>query len=265
MLRRSPSSSLVRFGTATLVAGTLAGIDAGCLTAPDQCTILLSRNTPSGTLGFLTAPVSARGAAATTFTITSTDAADTSTVNWMAIPKNRGLGSSSEYVNTASLRRPPSGKFVARGKATLVAGTVTVTGVSMSAGALVFVMANTPAGTPGKLSAPAASVDASAGSFVINSDSALDTSTVDWVVIDQAPRFSPSGNRFAQAEAPMSSGSVTLNDMNPMNQEVSVLASVITSSNPGNLSAPDASRTGGGYAINSTGGTDGSRLETAAF
>lgn len=275
--RRSPSSILAYFGVATLVGGTIAGIEPGCLTDPDKCTIILSRNTPGGTLGFLTAPVAARGAAATTFTITSTAGAETSSVNWLAIPKNVGLAESTTYVNNASLRRGPSGLNVITGLTTLVAGTKTVTGLSFSAAAKIFVMAADFGGTSGKLSAPVASVNATTGQFVINSNSGSDTSDVGYVVVDQPLRFSPSGDQFSQSKGTLSSGSSEFSRMDPLNATPApgrasysfpliTLASVITPSTPGNLSAPrGTARSEGSILVVSSAGADASLIELASF
>lgn len=71
------------------------------------------------------------------------------------------------------------------GTATLAAGTKTVTGVTVPTGATIFVSYNTPGGTPGTLSVPAASRTGT--QFVINSSSGTDTSTVDWTI--QGPAF----------------------------------------------------------------------------
>lgn len=69
-----------------------------------------------------------------------------------------------------------------RGTATLVAGTVTVNTYEVATGALIYVSVNTPGGTQGFLSAPVASV-VNKTSFVINSTSASETSTVNyWIV-----------------------------------------------------------------------------------
>lgn len=272
MLRRSPSNLVAQFGVATLVAGTVAGIAAGCLTDPDRCTILLSRNTPGGTLGFLTAPVANRGPADTTFTITSTNAADVSTVNWLAIPKNPGGAATTTFVNNASLRRSPSGLQVVTGYTTLVAGTKTVTGIPMKAGAKIFVMAANVGGTTGKLSVPVATVDVVAGTFVINSSSATDTSTVGYVVVSEAPRFSPSGPIFAQAKGALTAGAASFAGMDPSSVNVDqanallVIASVITPGTPGNLACPwgSSTRTGGAVGITST-TAETSLIELAAF
>ena len=70
-----------------------------------------------------------------------------------------------------------------RGTATLVAGTVTVNTGSVLASSYIFVSRNTPGGTEGHLSAPVASIVANT-SFVINSSSAADTSTVNWFLMN---------------------------------------------------------------------------------
>lgn len=265
-LRRSPSSFLALFGTATLVAGAVSGINAGCRTDIDLCTIILSRNTPGGTLGFLSAQGGQRSGV-TTFGIDSTNALETSTVNWMAIPKSVGLSATADFTNTASLRRGPSGIQVQKGRTTLVAGTKTVTGVPFAAGALVFAMAADFAGTSGKLSVPSATVDAATGQFVINSNQAADTSTVDWVVISRILRFSPSGHIFSQARGYLNDGLATYTRMNPMqDNDTAVLASVYTPSGTvANLSAPVASRVNGSVGIASSSNADVSTLEVVLF
>lgn len=270
-LRRSPSNILAFFGTATLVAGAAADIEAGCLTNTDSCTIILSRNTPGGTPGFLAAPVSGRGVSDITFDIESSNALDTSTVNWMAIPKNIGLGASTTFVNTASLKKPPSGKFVQRGTATLVGGTVTVTTAQpFTANAKVFVLMHEPGGTPGHLSAPVASVNPTTSQFVINSSSGTDVSTVDWVLLDEPLRFSPSGVRMSQARGTMVGGSANFTEMQPLitQTEVSILASRISLATPGHLACANAdrapTRTSGSYLITSTASETG-QIETIMF
>lgn len=69
------------------------------------------------------------------------------------------------------------------GTATLVAGTVTVATTAVKAGTLIFLSRNTVGGVLGNLSAPVASIVANT-SFVINSDNAGDTSTVNWWIIN---------------------------------------------------------------------------------
>ena len=70
------------------------------------------------------------------------------------------------------------------GTATLVAGTVTISNVTLTANSKIMLTHNTPGGTVGYLSAPSGSrTTGAAGSFVINSSSNVDTSTVDWVIV----------------------------------------------------------------------------------
>lgn len=65
------------------------------------------------------------------------------------------------------------------GTATLASGTVTVSNANVKTGDIIFVTINTPSGTLGFLSASTADI-VDATSFVINSSSALDNSTVNW-------------------------------------------------------------------------------------
>lgn len=280
-LRRSPSQFLAFYGTATLVGGTAANVDARCLTHPDKCTILLSRNTPGGTLGYLFAPSSGRLVADTTFDIASLAGADTSTVNWVAIPKNIGIKAvqtgSTNFVADGSLRRPPSGFLIAKGTATLVGGTATVTvGKPFTLNAKVFVTVRTPGGAAGKLSAPQASVNPTTGTFVINSNSATETSSVDWILVDQPMRFSPSGYRMAQARGQLASGGGSLafgmlDGMNPFSQPYLVaIASVIDpGGTSGDMAFRDAERaptvTNGSILLTSNNAADSSTFEAAAF
>lgn len=67
------------------------------------------------------------------------------------------------------------------GQATLVAGTVTVSNTSVTASSLIFLTDATPGGTLGFLSV--GTITAST-SFVINSSNALDTSKVNWLIIN---------------------------------------------------------------------------------
>jgi hypothetical protein len=72
--------------------------------------------------------------------------------------------------------------------ATLVLGTVTVTvpvSIGLTANDIILVTRNTLGGAVGDLSVPVASYNTGAGSFVINSDSVLDTSTVNWFLCRQ--------------------------------------------------------------------------------
>jgi hypothetical protein len=78
--------------------------------------------------------------------------------------------------------RMPSSN-ISIGTATLVAGTATVATTAVKTGAKIFLSVNTPGGTQGFLSAPAASIT-NGTSFVINSSDVADTSTVNWWIIN---------------------------------------------------------------------------------
>lgn len=67
------------------------------------------------------------------------------------------------------------------GTATLVAGTVTVSSSLVTASSKIFLSFNTPGGTQGFLSQ---GTIVAGTSFVINSSSATDTSTVNWFIIN---------------------------------------------------------------------------------
>lgn len=67
--------------------------------------------------------------------------------------------------------------------AAMAAGTVTVSTTAVAADSVIFLTANTPGGTQGELSAPTGSIVAGT-SFVINSSSNTDTSTVNWLIIN---------------------------------------------------------------------------------
>jgi hypothetical protein len=68
----------------------------------------------------------------------------------------------------------------ARGTATLVAGTVTVLTANVTSGDLIYLQRVTPGGVIGDLTY---STIVDGVSFDINSDSALDTSTANWMVV----------------------------------------------------------------------------------
>lgn len=82
---------------------------------------------------------------------------------------------------------PSAGAGVAaiqKGRVTLVGGTATVSGVSITATSRILLTRNTTSGTLGNLSAPDASrTPGAAGSFVVNSDQATESSTVDWLIV----------------------------------------------------------------------------------
>lgn len=76
-----------------------------------------------------------------------------------------------------------TGSNASMGTATLVGGTVTVSTTAVATGSTIFLTCNTPGGTQGFLSAPSASI-VNATSFVINSSSGTDTSTVNWWIVN---------------------------------------------------------------------------------
>lgn len=86
-------------------------------------------------------------------------------------------------VNAGGKIKVATGTNASVGTATLVAGTVTVNTTAVAAGSLIFVSRNTPGGTTGSLSAPSASIVAGT-SFVINSSSNTETSTVNWWIVN---------------------------------------------------------------------------------
>lgn len=65
----------------------------------------------------------------------------------------------------------------------MTAGTITISTTAVTASSIIFVSRNTTGGTVGSLEAPTASIVAGT-SFVINSSSASDTSTVNWLIIN---------------------------------------------------------------------------------
>jgi uncharacterized membrane protein len=69
------------------------------------------------------------------------------------------------------------------GTSTLVGGTVTVSTTAVTTSSLIYVTVNTPGGTQGFLSVPSASI-VDATSFVINSTSGTETSTVNWWIVN---------------------------------------------------------------------------------
>jgi len=76
-----------------------------------------------------------------------------------------------------------TGSNASIGTATLTAGTVTVNTTAVTANSIIFVSYSTQSGTIGAVSAPTASITAGT-SFVINSSNALDTSTVNYWIIN---------------------------------------------------------------------------------
>jgi hypothetical protein len=76
-----------------------------------------------------------------------------------------------------------TGSNASVGTSTLVGGTVTVSTTAVATGSLIYVSRNTSGGTAGHLNAPSASI-VNGTSFVINSSSGTDTSTVNWWIVN---------------------------------------------------------------------------------
>lgn len=74
-----------------------------------------------------------------------------------------------------------TGSNASVGTATLVAGTVTVNTTAVTSSSKIFVTVVSPSGTQGFLSVPTIT---DATSFVINSTSATETSTVNWWIVN---------------------------------------------------------------------------------
>lgn len=70
---------LIRKGTATLVAGT---VNVTLTSTGSSTAVLVSRQTPGGTLGSLSVPVITAGSG---FTITSSSSTETSSIAWVAV------------------------------------------------------------------------------------------------------------------------------------------------------------------------------------
>jgi hypothetical protein len=69
----------IRQGTATLVAGT---VSVSLSSTGSSTVVLVSRQTPGGTLGSLSVPTITAGSG---FTITSSSSSETSAVGWVAV------------------------------------------------------------------------------------------------------------------------------------------------------------------------------------
>lgn len=116
-----------------------------------------------------------------TFFVDSIPSDTTVTLEFTGSPGDVTAGStiSSGAVLAAAIAFPSN----KRGTATLSAGTVTVTGVKLTANSIILISRNTTGGAAGNLSAPAASRNVGAGSFVISSSSGTETSTIDYLII----------------------------------------------------------------------------------
>lgn len=119
------------------------------------------------------------------FTVTSSENTETSTVVWEIIPQDWVSGVSSNLVATAG------------------GSVVTVSAPSVLNNSVILVTYNTLGGTTGVLSVPSASIEPGVG-FVIKSSSATDTSTVTWTIVQNIPSLT-------QGTATLAAGTVTVN------------------------------------------------------
>lgn len=128
-------------------------------------------------------------------TMIGTDADDANAIgvilnNTTALTNAAGRLASFQNNSTEKLAVGKDGKFIfpssgaadVQGTATLVGGTVTVNTSAVQTGDKIFTARNTTGGTAGHLNAPVASI-VNGTSFVINSSSGTDTSTVNWWII----------------------------------------------------------------------------------
>lgn len=94
------------------------------------------------------------------------------------------VGSNLIFRDAAGVEHRLTATAADSGTATLVGGTVTVASAVLTANSKIMVTRNTPGGTVGHLSAPFASRNTTDGTFVLNSDSNTETSTVDWAILN---------------------------------------------------------------------------------
>lgn len=141
----------------------------------------------SGAGGFYSAisslllkPEATNGASAVSV-IVDTQVAFTTTAKLLML-RNNGTEKVA-WEQTGKLMIPTGGAAAVAGTATLVGGTVTVSTTAVSASSIIMTSRQTTGGTIGHLSTPTASITAGT-SFVINSSSGTDTSTVGWFLIN---------------------------------------------------------------------------------
>lgn len=143
-----------------VIAGTASQITATGSNSPGTVTLSLP------------AAITTPGSLTTTTTLTATAGAITATNG------NLVLGTAGNKLSIATGANASIGTSAA-----MTAGTITISTTAVTASSKIFLTANTPGGTQGVLSAPTASITAGT-SFVINSSNALDTSTVNWWIVN---------------------------------------------------------------------------------
>lgn len=162
----------------TGAVGTLTG-DTGTATPSSgniQIAGTANQITTSATGAIVTvslpSAITAPGSVTATTTLTATLGAITATNG------NLVLSTAGNKLSIATGANASVGTSVA-----MTAGTVTISTTAVTASSKIFLTANTPGGTQGTLSAPTASIVAGT-SFVINSSSNTDTSTVNWWIVN---------------------------------------------------------------------------------
>lgn len=170
-------------GTANQITANTAG-NVVTLSLPSAITTPGSLTTTTS-LSATTTITAGTGITATTGNISATAGAVnagtsiTATLgNITATNGNLVLSTAGNKISIATGANASVGTSVA-----MTAGTVTVSTTAVTASSKIFLTANTPGGTPGILSAPTASIVAGT-SFVINSSSNTDTSTVNWWIVN---------------------------------------------------------------------------------
>jgi len=155
------------------------GYQAGDLITTGSNNVIIGKNIdPSG------ATVSDELRIASAIYGTSINSASAKVGIGLAAPNERlSVDGNFELATAGNKIKIATGTNASVGTATLVAGTVTVNTTAALTASLIFVSCNTPGGTQGLLSAPSASIT-NATSFVINSSSNADTSTVNWWIIN---------------------------------------------------------------------------------
>lgn len=178
--------SLVSYGLVTDGGATPLNLDSGALTcgaltavgtininsSGAAVTTIGTGGTGATNIGNATGNTAVTGSLTASTTLTATLGAITATNG------NLVLNTAGNKVSIATGANASIGTSEA-----MTAGSVTISTTAVTASSKIFLTANTPGGTQGELSAPTASIVAGT-SFVINSSSNTDTSTVNWWIVN---------------------------------------------------------------------------------
>ncbi len=164
------------FGSGTrrpVFASTLSSLGATTLNVTGAATTTIGTGgTGIVQIGNTTGNTAVTGSLTASTTLTASSGAITATNG------NLVLGTAGNKLSIATGSNASIGTSVA-----MTAGSVTISTTAVTASSKIFLTANTAGGTPGELNAPTASIVAGT-SFVINSSSGTDTSTVNWLIIN---------------------------------------------------------------------------------